>query len=142
MTIFVRPARREDSEKFTEWASPLIPNFDPAVVSHPGSYTLCAFSEKGILGFLPIQAPIISSTQMLETLVMKPDATDLEIAGALREFVKSAITIGYMKDAGEIYFVGDHEVTNKIAARIFEQVPYPVYRLRLKELECKESTQS
>lgn len=142
MNIFVRPAQREDSEKFTEWSSPLIPNFDPEVVSYPGSITLCAFNEKGVLAFLPIQSPIISSTQMLETLVMKPGASDLEIAGALREFIKSAITIGYMKDAGEIYFVGDHEATNKVAARIFEPVPYPVYRLRLKDLECKESTQS
>ena len=134
MTIFVRPARPEDAEQFTNWYSKS-DSFDPVAALSPNAYTLCAFTENKVLGYLPISAPAFTTTQFLEALAMNPEATDLEIAGAMREFVKHAITIGYMKNCNLIYFVGDHPETNKIAERIFTKVEYPVYELRLTDLE-------
>jgi hypothetical protein len=134
MTTFVRPARAEDRDKFIEWAKGK--NLDPNVLKPEfNSYILCAFNKKGIIAFLPIQSPQFVSVQMLEALISNPDASDLEIASALRELIKHAITIGYLKECGEIYFIGDHPETNKIAERIFEKIEYPVYRLSLKNLE-------
>jgi len=134
MTIFVRPARPEDSELFTDWYSKH-PSFDPTVITYANTYTLCAFKKDKIIGFMPVQTLSFASSQVLDSLVMNPEATDIEIAGAMRELVKQAIVIGYLKDCGEIYFIGDHPETNKIAERIFEKVDYPVYRLRLEDLE-------
>ncbi len=135
-TTFVRPARAEDQEKFTEWYSNH-PSCNPDILKFPDTYILCAFKDK-ILGFMPIQALSFSSSQVLDSLVMNPEATDLEIAGAMREFVKHAITIGYLKDCDQIFFIGDHPETNAIAERIFQKVEYPVYRLNLRDLEPKE----
>ena len=133
MTTFVRPARAEDREKFLEWYK-RSGSYDPSVLQFPETYILCAFKDK-ILGFMPVQMLSFSSSQVLDSLVMNPEATDLEVASAMRELVKHAITIGYLKDCDCIYFIGDHPETNKIAERIFKRVEFPVYRLRLNELE-------
>lgn len=132
--MFVRPAKEEDSENFKEWAKNT-PSLDPTIFHLPETYTLCAYNEKGVTAFLPVQEPKIVSTQMLESLVINPEATNKEIASALRELVRGVILITHMKRADEVYFIGDHPETNKIAERIFTKVEYPVYRLRLKELE-------
>ena len=134
MTIFVRPARPEDSILFAEWYKNS-PSFNPEVIQFPETYVLCAFDRGKILGFMPVQSLSYVSSQVLDSLVMNPEATNLEIAGAMRELVKHAITIGYMKNCDQIYFIGDHPETNSIAERIFEKVEFPVYRLKLKDLE-------
>lgn len=135
MTTFVRPARAEDQDLFIKWAKHK-PALDSGILKPEfNSYILCAFNNKGITAFLPIQSPQFVSVQMLETLISNPEASDLEIASAMRELVKHAITIGYLKECGELYFIGDHSETNKIAERIFEKIEYPVYRLRLADLE-------
>ncbi len=136
MTTFVRPARAEDKEKFLEWYKNCT-NSDPSSFNLPDTYILCAFKDK-IIGFLPIQALSFTSSQVLDSMVLNPEATNIEIASAMREFVKHAITIGYLKDCYEIYFIGDHPETNAVAERIFEKVKYPVYRLDLRDLEPKE----
>ena len=134
MTVFIRPARQEDSENFTEWYSKS-ESFDPAVIQFPETYVLCAFKKDRILGYMPVQSLNFTSSQVLDSLVMNPEASDLEIAESMRELVKHAITIGYLKNCEELYFIGNHPETNKIAERIFTKVEYPVYRLRLKDLE-------
>lgn len=136
MTIFVRPARAEDAEMFKDWYSRSA-SYDPSIFQFPETYVLCAFEDK-ILGFMPVQMLSFTSSQVLDSLVMNPEASNLEIAGAMRELVKHAITLGYLKDCSEIYFIGDHPETNKVAERIFEKVKYPVYRLNLRDLEPKE----
>jgi hypothetical protein len=139
--IFVRPTRPEDSEKFTEWYSKH-PSFDPDVIRFPETYTLCAYraprckdGNGKIIGFMPVQSLSFVSSQVLDSLIINPEATNLEIAEAMRELVKQAIFLGHLKGCGMVYFVGDHPETNKIAEKIFEKVEYPVYRLRLKDLE-------
>lgn len=136
MTTFVRPARVEDKDKFLEWYSKSS-SYNPEILAFQDTYVLCAFKDK-ILGFMPVQALCFSSSQVLDSLVMNPEATDLEIASAMRELVKHAITIGYLKECDSIFFIGDHPETNSIAERIFKKVNYPVYKLELKDLEPKE----
>jgi hypothetical protein len=132
--MFVRPARPDDSELFTAWYSSH-PSFDPTVITYAHTYVLCVYKKDRIIGFMPVQTLSFVSSQVLDSLVMSPDATDLEIAEGMRELVKHAITLGYLKDCGEIYFIGDHPETNKIAERIFTKVDFPVYRLKLEDLE-------
>ncbi len=138
--IFVRPAQEKDSKDFSEWYSKS-PSFDPGVIRFPETITLCAYKPDSskqtskIIGYMPVQALSFSSSQVLDSLVMNPEATDLEIAEAMRELVKQVIFLGYLKDCDCIYFVGDHTESNKIAERIFTKVEYPVYRLNLKDLE-------
>ena len=134
--IFVRPVTPADIPQFSEWYSKH-DSFDPSIFQFPETYVLCAFKDK-VIGYMPVQALSFVSTQVLDSLVMNPDATNLEIAGGMRELFKHAITIGYLKDCGEMYFIGNHPETNSIAERYFEKVEYPVYRLRLKDLEPKE----
>lgn len=136
MTMFVRPAREADGFTFAQWYSKH-PSYDPSAVKFPTSYTLCVFKNDKIIGFLPVQELVFTSSQVLDSLIMNPEASDLEIAEGMRELVKHCITIGYLKDCEEIYFIGDHPETNKIAERIFQKVEFPVYRLNLRELETK-----
>ena len=140
--IWVRQAREEDAANFTNWFVTM-PSFTSDVLKYP-SYTLCAFSNKvlayGVVNFA-------EDIQVLSRVVVNPEASVLEQAGASKEIVQAVITIGYLNQRKEIYFVGDHKGTNRIAEHIFKQVPYedykhvfdssefPVYRLRLEELE-------
>jgi hypothetical protein len=138
--IFIRPSLPRDSEKFTEWYSKS-PSFDPDVIRFPDTYTLCAYKpstdrqDYKIVGFMPIQTLSFNSSQILDSLVMNPEATDLEIVEAMKELVKQAIFLGHLKNCNEVYFIGDHPNTNRIAERIFKKVEYPVYRLDLKDME-------
>lgn len=84
---------------------------------------------------MPVQEVPFLSTQVLDSIIWNPEASNLEIAEAMRELVKHCITIGYMKGTEDVYFIGNDEGTNKIAEHIFEKVEYPVYRLNLRELE-------
>lgn len=134
MTVFVRPVRKTDAEQFASWHVKS-PSFDPNTVAFPTSYTLCAFKQRRVLAYMPVQEVPFLTTQVLDSIVKNPDATDLELAEAMRELVKHCITIGYIKKTEDIYFIGDHPETNALASRIFEKVEYPVYRLNLRDLE-------
>lgn len=127
MTMFVRPARSDDSVNFTKWAPKY---FDPKT----SRQTLCAYKGGKVIAYLPIEEAFVS-TQMLDTLVINPEATNLEIAEGMRELIKHIVFLGYLKNTDYIYFVGDHPETNKIAERVFEKIEFPVYRLNLKDLE-------
>lgn len=142
-TIFVRPAQPEDAETFLKWAVANKGNeFDPEVVTYPDTFTLCAFDAvKGAIAYMPVQQPMLTEPLMLESLAVNPEATDKEIAYALKELVQACVTIGFMKGTGEIYFLGTNEVTNRFAERhkVFERLDWPVYRLRMKDLLNKEN---
>ena len=136
MTVFVRPARKSDAETFTDWYAKN-PS-DAEAVKSPTTLTLCAFKPGRVIAYMPVQDVPFFSTQMLESIVWNPDSSDLEMAEAMREFVKHAVTIGYLKGTEDIYFLGNFPGTNAIAERIFHKVEYPVYRLNLRELENKK----
>lgn len=133
--IFVRPAMAKDSQDFLDWSlAAKDSGFDPDVPNYPTSVTFAAYNEDGPIAYLPMQAPIV-----LESLAAKPDATPLEIASALRDFVKTAILQCHIRGIGEIMFIGTSPETNLFAenSKIFTKVEYPVYRLKISKLEKK-----
>jgi hypothetical protein len=127
MTMFVRPARPDDAEFFVKWATKY---YDPKTAT----LTLCVYKEDKIVAYLPIEDSYIS-TQVLDSIVINPEATNLEVAEAMRELIKHAVFVGYIKKTDYIYFIGDHPETNKLAERVFEKVEFPIYRLNIKDLE-------
>lgn len=105
--------------------------FDPEVPKYPSTVTWCAYDKDGPLAFLPIQQPL-----MLESLAVRPGATKLQIASALKELTQATVTQAHIKGAGEIYYLGTDDDTDVLATnQIFEQLPYKVFRVRIKNLE-------
>lgn len=138
--IFVRPAKPEEAQTFFDWSVTNDKNgFDPEVATYPSTITWCAYDQKGPLAYMPMQVPL-----MMESLGTRPDATEYEIASALKEFTQEFVTQAHIRGAGEIYFLGTDANTDKLAKnQIFEKLPYTVYRVRLRDLEKQcESTQS
>jgi len=134
--IFVRPARPEDASVFLEWQKDN-PNFDPNSVTKQDSFTLVAFDEEGPVAFLPVQTAKVDPL-VLESVAFRPGANNLLQSFALKELTKATITIGFMRGTEEIYFLADNESTAKFAEKHkFERVPWPVYRLRMADLEGK-----
>jgi len=130
LPVFVRPARKGEGEKFLEW-SKAVPGFDPEVAYHPNTSTLVAYNKNKIIGFLPIQTPFF-----IETFASNPEATNLEIAQALAEFIKFAVSQAYIKGVPEMYFLGTDDMTNTFALNhVFEEMPYKLYRLKVSDLE-------
>lgn len=131
--IFVRPADSGDSDLFLKWQR-LNPNFDPAAALSPDSFTLVAFDRSGTLAFMPIQQPQVEPF-VLESIAFHPDLSDRRQASVMREFIQSAVTIGFMKGTGEILFFADKPETAAFAERHgFEKMPWACYRLKLKDL--------
>jgi len=133
--VFVRPAKSEDSQEFLDWSLAGVNNgFDPEVPRYGTTVTFAAFTSDGPLAFLPMQMPIV-----LESLAVKPGATPLEIATALRELVQTAVTQCHIRGVGEIWFIGTNDDTNRFAEHsgIFTKVEYPVYRLKVSDLDKK-----
>jgi DNA-binding transcriptional regulator GbsR (MarR family) len=80
---------------------------------------------------MPMQCPL-----MMESLASRPGASKSEIAVALKELTQQIVTQAHQRGAGEIYFLGTDVDTDVMACnQIFERVDYPVYRVRLKDLE-------
>jgi|SRR5215831_6662714 len=144
--IWVRNAREEDAKNFTQWFVKM-PSFTKELFEFPSTYILCAFNPK-ILAYGVVSFG--QETQVLSRVVVNPEVTLLEQAGASKEIVKSVITIGYLNGQKEIYFMGDNPGTNRIAQHVFEKIEYPeykhvfgasdypIYRLKLNSLEHSE----
>ena len=84
--------------------------------------------------------------QVLSRFIPNPESSDLEKALASRDLVKQVVTFGYINKLPEILFMGDNPGTNKISEHVFERIEYsdqqifeenvyPVYRLKLEDLE-------
>ena len=129
--VFVRPVRPDEGQMFFDWSKENPENeFDPQVALFPSSTTWCAFDKDGPLAFQTIQRPF-----MLESLAMRPGATNMQTASALRELTQNAVTQAAGNGVGEIYFLGSSEATNDFAkAHIFEELPYKVFRVKLRDL--------
>lgn len=132
---FVQLAKSGDGQKFLEWCKNQ-PEVDLFIPYHPGTFTLKAFDKTKDVGFMPVQRPYV-----LETLASNPEATDMEIASALREFVQYLVSRSQAEKVAEIYFLESDKDTSKFAGNhIFEELPYRVYRCRISDLEPKEKT--
>ena len=132
--VFVRPldnvTHPKDGQLFFDWAKENPVNeFDPEVAKFKSSYTWCAYDQTGPLAYQTVQRPL-----MLESLASRPGATKHEVSLALRELTQNAITQAYLVGAGEIYYLGSDDDTNELAGRLFEELPFKVYRLKIAEL--------
>lgn len=131
--IQIRQAAPRDGQNFAEWslANPCN-GFDSEAAAYPSSVTLCAEDSAGTLGYMPIQRPLL-----LESLAMRPGASASDTARALRAFVDAAKNLAKATGVGEIYFLGTEDGTNRLAENheTFERMPWPVYRLRVREMD-------
>lgn len=130
--LFVRPARPEDSEQFLEWSRNTSNNgFDPEVARYPSTITWCVYDKSGPLAYMPMQCPLV-----MDSLASRPGASKSEIASALKELTQEFVTQAHIRGSGEILFLGSEEGTDRLATnQLFEELPYKVYRLRVKDLE-------
>lgn len=129
--IYVRPAQAHEGQLVFDWGMENDKgNFDPEVARFKSSITWCAYDKDGPVCFQTIQRPL-----MLESLAPRPGATRQQIASAMKELTQNAVSQAHVMDAGEIYFLGSDEDTDGFATNhIFEELPYKVFRLKIKDL--------
>lgn len=129
---YVRPARQSESRQFLEWSRSTEDNaFDPEAAARPSTFTLAAYTQESPTAYLPV-----AQVFMLESLAVKPGQTDLQTAVSIRELMKAVVLQAHIKGVGELYLVGSNPRTNAFAEdRGFEKVEYPVYRMKLSDLE-------
>jgi len=135
--VYVRPIRPDEADQYFSWG---IENadkneFDPAVALFPSSTTWCAYDGTGPIAYQTLQQPI-----MLESLAPRPGLSPVQVASSLKELTKNAITFASTKGAGEVYFLGSDEDTETFATnKIFEQLPFKIFRVKLADLEGKDA---
>ena len=132
-TIFVRGVRQSEEQMLVDWATENAEKngFDPAVLYFPTTYTLCAYDKEGPVAFLPVQTPF-----MMESFAPRPGIGKLQSAAAFKELTQYLVSQAHLRGVGEIYFLGSDKDTNDFATgQIFEELPYRVYRAKLKDLE-------
>lgn len=135
--VYVRPIEPGEADIFYSWA---VENedkskFDPATPLYKSSTTWCAYDSTGPLAYQTIQRPI-----MLESLAPRPGLSPIQISSLLKELTKNAITFAHTTGAGEVYFLGTDDDTDQFASnKIFEQLPYKIYRVKLANLEGKNA---
>lgn len=130
--VFVRPVRKEDTEKFIEWSKSTKNNlFDPMAGLYPTSFTICAYNENGPITYVPVQHPYF-----LEHLAINPNADKIDIAVSLKELTQFVVSQAHIKGVGEIYFLCKEKSTADFAkAQCFEEMPYRMFRLKISDLE-------
>jgi hypothetical protein len=131
--VYVRPIHPQESEMFLGWALENSKgNFDPETPRFPSSRTWCAYDKDGPLVFQTVQQPL-----MLESLAIRPGASKEQVASAMKELTQNAITQAHLGGSGEIYFLSSDKDTDEFASnKIFEELPYRVLRVKLKDLSC------
>ena len=107
--VFVRPARQEDFPNLVRW-SESNPAWDPKVFTYPTTITLAAFSDTGVIAYMPVEQPLV-----MDAVAFHPLATDCQKAAAMKELTHALVTQAYVKGAGEILFRGSDEGTNAFA---------------------------
>jgi hypothetical protein len=119
-------ASPEEAAEISEWLK-LTPEFDAGILKYPTFRIITSYGSKGNVAHLPSQQVL-----MLESVAPRPEATDLEKAQALRDLVKASELLASSFGLKEILFFGTDESVVKIAQEHgFEQIPWPVMRLRL-----------
>lgn len=129
--IWVRPVRPADQKDFNEYVAITEKNeFDPEVLTYPSTTMLVAHDGKPVV-FLPVQLAVV-----LESLAIRPDASDFQVSVALKELVSVVSVLAAQRQLGEMYFIGTNERTNAFATKNgFTELPWKVYRLKLSDLE-------
>lgn len=110
--IYPRPARPSDIRLIDDWIRTTPQNlFDPSILDNPGVEFYCAANSEPLL-FLPVQKVF-----MLESLAVKPGATELEVAKSIGVVIQSALFELEKAGLKEAYFLCRDENVNAYAAR-------------------------
>jgi len=139
--FFVRPARPTDADKFLKYSLETPGNlFDPGVPQYQNTFIRCVFDSAGPVLFAPIQRPLVIDALAFrsESEPGLPALSDIDRAVAMKELVQDVISQAYIQGSGEVMFVCKDKDTAEFAKRqLFEELPYRLFRIRLKDLESK-----
>ena len=80
------PAEVQDQMLNYLWSTPDGQLFDMDVLEHRQTFTLAAFNQSGVLGFLPVQRPM-----MLENLIFRPGLTAGETAQVIANLASTRL---------------------------------------------------
>jgi len=130
--VYVRPAKPEDAKAFYDWSMENPSNeFDPEVARTPSTFVLCAYDKDGPLAYQPVQQVF-----MMDSFASRPGATKFQNAKALETLFQTTVTQAHVKGVGEIYYLSTEPGTDNLTKNhAFEELPYKVYRAKIKDLE-------
>jgi hypothetical protein len=122
----IRFANEHDNSIIRAWMC-RTKHSDQRVLMYPTTKVLCVYDHQPV-AYLPTQ-----SVRMLESTAIGERVTEMESAAALRDLVKGAELVAESEGVRELYFLGTDERLNKVAVKHgFEQLPWPVLRMRLR----------
>lgn len=108
---------------------------DLDVFNRASTFTLQAFSKKGVFGYSPIAQPL-----MIEHLIFRPGLSVAETGQAIVRLAEHVIEEAFRRDIGDVYFLGHDESTCTFAERYgFLELskldpPLRCYRMNLREM--------
>jgi hypothetical protein len=122
-------AEPQDSAQVVNWLNACDGNeFDPGILKYPTLRVFCAYSEEGNEAYIPFHRVL-----MLESFAPRPGLERSLTAQAMRDFLKGVELVASMEGVREIYFLNaDERVGAMAAANGCEEIPYKVYRMKLK----------
>lgn len=126
--IQIRPLGPGDIDQLLQWMNRIADKnlFDPEVLLYKSTATLVAENEKVVL-YAPLQTVVI-----LESLAPNPEASELDVAVALRKVVDGVSLLSRLNGLSEVYFLSKDETVNRLAEHHgFERLDIPVLRLKL-----------
>lgn len=123
----IKLAGPDDAASLVEWLNGTKGNlFDPDILKYPTLRTLCSYDGQPI-AYLPTQRALF-----LESLAVNPAASLLEKGQAFRDLVKGSMLLAASDGIREIYMLCEDEDVLKVAVNHgFENVPYPLVRMKL-----------
>ena len=133
--INVRDVVPDDAQKFIEYEMGTAGNlFDPKSELYKSAFTLCAENEQGPVVFMPVQV-----TFTLESLGIAPDADKRDVALSLRKIINEVVARAKGTNVvQELYCVCSDESTKTFMKHHqFEELPYTLYRLKVKDYQAK-----
>jgi hypothetical protein len=129
---WVRPFNKKEIPLLERWLKSTPRNLvDWRVFSYPTIKILTAIKRKMITAFLPTQVALV-----LESLAIRPENSATDTADALGQLVRSATLLAHEKGIREIILgIGDPSTEAFAIRHGFSKLDFPVYRLRLDDLE-------
>jgi len=112
--IWVHPSRESDLATLDPWLRETPANLlDPDILQYTKNIRFLTASHEGQpLVHMPVQ-----SVLMLESLAVKPGATELEVAKSIAELIRYAVKIAMDSAMNEVYFICKDENVNRFAER-------------------------
>jgi hypothetical protein len=110
LDVWVRPSRADDIASLDKWLRETAQNlFDPDILQYSTNLRF----KTAVRGGVPIVHMPVQTVAMLESLAVNPNASELEIALAVKELVHSAVSDG----GNEVYWICKDENVNRLAKR-------------------------